>query len=73
LGQLIGKKVGNTVGSTPLQEVDYYYNIRGWLKSINDIAELGTQLRKEFIEKLRKCLLTLRNFLLNLNLLKKDT
>jgi insertion element IS1 protein InsB len=27
-----------------------------------------TQLRKEFIEKLRKCLLTLRNFLLNLNL-----
>ncbi|MCZ8089033.1 RHS repeat-associated core domain-containing protein [Flavobacterium sp.] len=44
LGQLIGKKVGNTVGSTPLQEVDYYYNIRGWLKSINDIAELGTDL-----------------------------
>ncbi len=44
LGQLIGKKVGNTVGSTPLQEVDYYYNIRGWLKSINDINNLGTDL-----------------------------
>lgn len=44
LGQLIGKKVGNTVGSTPLQEVDYYYNIRGWLKSINDITNLGTDL-----------------------------
>jgi hypothetical protein len=29
---------------------------------------LKNQLRKEFIEKLRKCLLTLRNFLLNLNL-----
>jgi hypothetical protein len=32
----------------------------------NDLTD--TQLRKEFIEKLRKCLLTLRNFLLNLNL-----
>ncbi|TAF60536.1 MAG: RHS repeat-associated core domain-containing protein, partial [Flavobacterium sp.] len=35
LGQLISKKVGNTT-STPLQKVDYTYNIRGWLNSINN-------------------------------------
>ncbi|MDY0089013.1 MAG: RHS repeat-associated core domain-containing protein, partial [Flavobacteriaceae bacterium] len=43
LGQLIGKKVGNTSNS-PLQNVDYRYNIRGWLKSINDVNDLGTDL-----------------------------
>ncbi|MGX1931134.1 DUF6443 domain-containing protein [Flagellimonas sp. 2504JD4-2] len=37
LGQLIKKNVGNTVAS-PLQEVDYTYNVRGWLKSINEDA-----------------------------------
>jgi hypothetical protein len=37
LGQLKGKKVGGSATSyTPLQNVDYQYNIRGWLKSIND-------------------------------------
>jgi RHS repeat-associated protein len=35
LGQLISKKVGNTT-NTPLQKVDYTYNIRGWLNSINN-------------------------------------
>lgn len=37
LGQLKSKKVGGktTIG---LQTVDYTYNIRGWLKEINDIA-----------------------------------
>lgn len=35
LGVLIKKKVGNTLIS-PLQEVDYSYNVRGWLKGIND-------------------------------------
>ncbi|UPT71080.1 MAG: hypothetical protein M0D53_01290 [Flavobacterium sp. JAD_PAG50586_2] len=35
LGQLISKKVGNTA-SSPLQKVDYNYNIRGWLKNINN-------------------------------------
>ncbi|GAA3594118.1 hypothetical protein GCM10022396_09130 [Flavivirga amylovorans] len=35
LGQLIKKDVGNTE-TQPLQEVDYAYNVRGWLKSIND-------------------------------------
>jgi RHS repeat-associated protein len=34
LGQLISKKVGNT-STTPLQKIDYSYNIRGWLTSIN--------------------------------------
>ena len=34
LGQLITKGVGNT-SDTPLQTVDYKYNIRGWLKNIN--------------------------------------
>ena len=35
LGQLKTKKVGNTT-TAPLQTVDYTYNIRGWLKTIND-------------------------------------
>ncbi|MCG8208330.1 RHS repeat-associated core domain-containing protein, partial [Tenacibaculum finnmarkense genomovar finnmarkense] len=35
LGQLISKKVGNKEAS-PLQTVDYKYNVRGWLKEIND-------------------------------------
>jgi len=43
LGQLESKEVGNTV-STPLQTVDYKYNVRGWLKEINNPASLGTDL-----------------------------
>ncbi|PIF33170.1 RHS repeat-associated protein [Flavobacterium sp. 9] len=39
LGQLMSKKVGNTTGS-PLQVVDYNYNIRGWLTEINKTANL---------------------------------
>ena len=35
LGQLMKKDVGNTTVS-PLQEIDYTYNVRGWLKKIND-------------------------------------
>lgn len=44
LGQLITKKVGNTI-STPLQKIDYRYNIRGWLLAINDPYDLklGTE------------------------------
>ena len=39
LGQLIGKGVGNIAfSSNRLQDVDYAYNIRGWLKTINDIS-----------------------------------
>ena len=43
LGQLISKNVGGTdvTGATALQKVDYAYNIRGWLKSINNIDNLA--------------------------------
>ncbi|MBN8650330.1 MAG: hypothetical protein J0L67_02820 [Cytophagales bacterium] len=36
LGQLVDKKLHNTGGSNFLQSVDYRYNIRGWLTSINN-------------------------------------
>ncbi len=36
LGQLVDKKLHNTGGSNFLQSVDYRYNIRGWLLSINN-------------------------------------
>lgn len=36
LGQLIDKKLHDTGGSAFLQSIDYRYNIRGWLKSINN-------------------------------------
>jgi RHS repeat-associated protein len=39
LGKLISKKVGNT-SATPLQKVDYAYNIRGWMKTINNPTAL---------------------------------
>jgi len=35
-----GNDVTGTVG---LQKIDYSYNIRGWLKSINDINDLATE------------------------------
>ncbi|WP_169051635.1 DUF6443 domain-containing protein [Flavobacterium sp. H122] len=42
LGQLLGKNVGGTdvTGTSSLQKVDYKYNIRGWLKEINDVNNL---------------------------------
>ena len=43
LGQLTVKKVGNT-STSPLQEVTYDYNVRGWLKEINDPVSLGSDL-----------------------------
>uniref|UniRef100_UPI0033055DD0 DUF6443 domain-containing protein n=1 Tax=uncultured Croceitalea sp. TaxID=1798908 RepID=UPI0033055DD0 len=39
LGQLTGKTVGGG-----LQTVDYNYNVRGWLKRINNTASLGNDL-----------------------------
>jgi hypothetical protein len=39
LGQLVSKKVGNS-SAAPLQKVDYAYNIRGWMKSINNPSAL---------------------------------
>ena len=43
LGQLTGKKTGGAdlTGAAALQKVDFSYNIRGWLKGINDVAELN--------------------------------
>ncbi|MBP2832610.1 RHS repeat-associated core domain-containing protein [Aquimarina sp. U1-2] len=47
LGQLVQKNVGGTVTASgsaavsPLQTVNYHYNIRGWLKGINDVNNLG--------------------------------
>ncbi|WP_405567953.1 DUF6443 domain-containing protein [Polaribacter sp. Asnod6-C07] len=43
LGALEGKDVGNTE-ATPLQKVDYKYNVRGWLTDINDINTIGNDL-----------------------------
>ncbi len=43
LGQLTAKNVGNTAAA-PLQRVDYTYNVRGWLRKINDPGALGDDL-----------------------------
>jgi RHS repeat-associated protein len=43
LGQLT-KKGLNKISSSYLQEVDYGYNIRGWLSTINDPDNLGSNL-----------------------------
>lgn len=45
LGQLISKNVGgiDATGASGLQKVDYSYNIRGWLKSINDVSDIATE------------------------------
>jgi len=40
LGKLIRKNVGNTA-TKPLQKVDYKYNVRGWLKQINNPNNLN--------------------------------
>lgn len=56
LGQLIVKKVGgeDLTGATSLQKVDFQYNIRGWLKKINDVddLQLGTDPQDLFAFKL---------------------
>ncbi|MEW7291265.1 DUF6443 domain-containing protein [Aquimarina sp. 2304DJ70-9] len=48
LGQLISKNVGGIStplsGSNGLQTVDYTYNVRGWLRGINDANTLGNDL-----------------------------
>ncbi|RDI14444.1 DUF6443 domain-containing protein [Flavobacterium sp. AG291] len=43
IGQLIRKNVGGTdiSGVAALQKVDYKYNIRGWLKEINNTKDLA--------------------------------
>jgi RHS repeat-associated protein len=44
LGQLIAKKVGGKTTQGRLQTVDYNYNIRGWLKNINNVNAIGNDL-----------------------------
>lgn len=44
LGQLVNKGVGGKTTQSRLQNVDFSYNIRGWLKNINNINSLGTDL-----------------------------
>ena len=41
IGQLVQKKVGNNE-NTPLQEVNFDYNVRGWLTDINDVNSPAT-------------------------------
>ncbi|WBV58377.1 DUF6443 domain-containing protein [Chryseobacterium daecheongense] len=36
IGELINKKVGNSTSTSALQSIDYTYNIRGWMTSINN-------------------------------------
>ncbi|MFZ4930165.1 DUF6443 domain-containing protein [Chryseobacterium sp. Mn2064] len=40
LGQVTNKKIGQDDDGNPLQSIDYTYNIRGWLTSINDPSHL---------------------------------
>ena len=44
LSQLENKKVGGTSVVSPLQSIDYAYNIRGWMTKINDPKNLGGKL-----------------------------
>ncbi len=43
-GQLVQKAVGNDTNNSPLQVVDYSYNTRGWLTSINDVGNIASDL-----------------------------
>ncbi|MDR6923739.1 DUF6443 domain-containing protein [Chryseobacterium sp. 2987] len=44
LSQLDVKKVGGTNVGSPLQTINYLYNIRGWMTQINDPTNLGNDL-----------------------------
>ncbi|EJL63432.1 RHS repeat-associated core domain protein-containing protein [Flavobacterium sp. CF136] len=44
LGQLVLKSVGGKTSQNRLQNVDYSYNVRGWLKGINNVNAIGTDL-----------------------------
>ncbi len=52
LGELVNKKVGQDTQGNPIQQMDYCYNIRGWLTQINnpDISTLPSD--KQFSLKL---------------------
>ncbi|MHA7843212.1 MAG: RHS repeat domain-containing protein [Winogradskyella sp.] len=44
LGQLVDKGVGGKENASRLQDIGYDYNVRGWLKSINNANGLGNDL-----------------------------
>ncbi|QSW87973.1 RHS repeat protein [Flavobacterium endoglycinae] len=44
LGQLITKGVGGKITQSRLQSIDYTYNVRGWLRGINNVNTLGSKL-----------------------------
>lgn len=44
LGQLESKGVGGKTTQSRLQDIDFTYNVRGWLKTINDVANMGSDL-----------------------------
>ncbi|WP_308463715.1 RHS repeat-associated core domain-containing protein, partial [Chryseobacterium sp. ON_d1] len=44
ISQLESKKVGGTAAASPLQTVDYKYNIRGWMTKVNDPSNLQNKL-----------------------------
>ncbi|MFZ4931105.1 DUF6443 domain-containing protein [Chryseobacterium sp. Mn2064] len=44
LSQIKNKKLGGTNIAQPLQNIDYTYNIKGWLTKINDPANLNGKL-----------------------------
>ncbi|MET3034460.1 RHS repeat-associated core domain-containing protein, partial [Chryseobacterium sp. NRRL B-14859] len=44
ISQLENKKVGGVAAGTPLQQIDYKYNIRGWMTQINDPDNLSSDL-----------------------------
>ncbi|WP_295229371.1 DUF6443 domain-containing protein [uncultured Chryseobacterium sp.] len=44
LSQLANKKVGGANTASPLQSIDYQYNIRGWMTKVNDPDNLGSDL-----------------------------
>ncbi|MFC7774543.1 DUF6443 domain-containing protein [Flavobacterium sp. GCM10027622] len=47
LGRLVSKNVGGKTiltGEQGLQKIDFSYNVRGWLKEINDVSEMKNDL-----------------------------
>ncbi|RMZ60374.1 RHS repeat-associated core domain-containing protein [Chryseobacterium nematophagum] len=44
LSQLQTKKVGGVSSTSPIQTIDYKYNIRGWMTKINDPSNLNGKL-----------------------------
>ncbi|NML56759.1 DUF6443 domain-containing protein [Chryseobacterium cheonjiense] len=44
LSQLKNKKVGGTNPASPLESIDYSYNIQGWLTKVNNPQSLGSKL-----------------------------